>query len=390
MKRRAAVIFPVCYLAYMLIYVARLNLTVAAPGLKEQAVLTTQQIGFLGSAFSVIYACGRLLCGGISDRTAPWKMICLGLVLCGTSNLLIGLLPPFAAFLLLWSVNAFAQSLLWGANLRILSAVYPEEVARRRASYLSSAIASGSLASILLNSALIKHLGLRWAFVLPGLLTLAVSVLIVLAARDITPPAAKESQPHAFLALRNPALRRLLAPALIHGVMKDNISLWMAVYVMESFGVDLQSSSAFILLVPALGLLGRLLAPSLWRLCGSRDAALLAASFAVCAVCALALVALPLNAAAAVVLLSLIYMAVSVINACLLSIVPIRFAQEGLVASVSGLMDFATYLGTGLSAAVYGAVIRSFGYPPMFLSWAVLSLIMALAIRVLQNRRKRI
>ena len=37
--------------------------------------------------------------------------------------------------------------------------------------------------------------------------------------------------------------------------------------------------------------------------------------------------------------------------------------------------DFATYLGTGLSAMVYGMIIDRFGYDAMFLSWFVISLI---------------
>ena len=121
MKNQKTRIFCVCYFAYLFIYVARLNLSMAAPGLKDLQILTTEQIGLLGSAFSVIYACGRLLSGILSDRIAPWKMISVGLVLCGISNLCFGMFPPFAAILLLWGVNALAQSMLWGSVLRILS-----------------------------------------------------------------------------------------------------------------------------------------------------------------------------------------------------------------------------------------------------------------------------
>ena len=117
MKKQNIRIFLVCYASYLFIYVARLNLSMAAPGLKNLAVLSTEQIGLLGSVFSVVYACGRLFSGLLSDRQAPWKMISTGLVLCGISNICFGLFPPFLAILLLWGVNAFAQSMLWGAIL---------------------------------------------------------------------------------------------------------------------------------------------------------------------------------------------------------------------------------------------------------------------------------
>ena len=375
MKKRTFHLFLVCYLAYVSIYVARLNLSMAAPSLKELSVLTTAQIGLLGSLFSVIYACGRLLSGVIGDRTPPWKMISLGLILCGISNLCIGLFPPFYLFLLLWGVNAFAQSMLWGAILRILSAVYPDDVAKRRASQMGTAVASGNLLAILLNSGLIDGFGAQWAFLVPGGITLILSTLIVLFTRTVAAGvSASAPQPYGLL-LRHRTLRRMLIPAVIHGVMKDNISLWMTVYVMDRFGIDLEQSSSFILLIPVLGFVGRMAAPTLYRFSRGQEKPLLLGSFLLCAACSAMLILFPFSAWTAVVYLSLIYMAVSVINACFLAFFPIQFAKEGHVASVSGIMDFATYLGTGLSAMVYGVLIDALGYNAMYLSWVIISLI---------------
>lgn len=352
MKRRTIPIFLICYLSYVIIYVARLNLSIGASALKELAVLSTAQIGVLGSLFSIVYACGRLLSGQIADRTAPWILICVGLILCGGSNLALSLLPAFPAFLLLWAANAFAQSMLWGPILRILSAIYPEDMAKKQASYMGTAIAAGNMAAIVLHNFLIERLGVRWVFAFPGMIILALSLCVVLGAHRIQTDRSP-AQTHSFFSLlRRRELRRMLVPAVIHGVMKDNISLWMSVYVIEQFGVDLSQSSYFILLIPALGFVGRLLAPGLYRLSGGRERPLLVGSLAVCVAGSVLLIVLPCSAFAAVGYLSVIYMAVSIMNACFLAFYPIAYAREGLVASVSGLMDFATYLGTGLSAIV--------------------------------------
>ena len=74
-----------------------------------------------------------------------------------------------------------------------------------------------------------------------------------------------------------------------------------------------------------------------------------------------------------VLCLSGIYAAVSVINTAFLSIYPLHFRHTGNIASVSGIMDFATYLGSGISAFFYGILISHMGYTPMFLSWIILS-----------------
>ena len=54
-------IFIICYIAYTCIYVARLNLSMASPDMINEGVMDKAQFGMLGSAFSIIYAFGRLL-----------------------------------------------------------------------------------------------------------------------------------------------------------------------------------------------------------------------------------------------------------------------------------------------------------------------------------------
>lgn len=383
MKKQTNRIFCVCYLAYLFIYVARLNLSMAAPGLKDLQILSMEQIGLLGSSFSVIYACGRLFSGILSDRIAPWKMISAGLLLCGLSNLCFSLFPPFAAILLLWSTNALAQSMLWGSILRLLSAIYPETVAKKRASYMATTVASGNLVGILLNSALINRFGLSWAFAVPGGITLLISLLVMCNTRHIQPTVQPKKDQNFAGLLKKPSVRHMLIPALIHGVLKDNISLWMTVYVMDSFGVDLERSSYYILLIPILGFVARMLAPELYRLAGERERPVLAWGFAVCVCGALLLVFLASSPWLAIVYLSIVYMAVSVMNACFLSFFPLQFAKEGAVASVSGILDFATYLGTGISSVVFGVLIEGYGYSAMFAVWAVLC-----AIGLLYQRKE--
>ena len=98
----------------------------------------------------------------------------------------------------------------------------------------------------------------------------------------------------------------------------------------------------------------------------------LALGFAISVGGSLLLVFLATSTWMAVLYLSVIYMAISMINVCLLSFFPLQFAKEGAVASAAGVLDFATYLGTGISSMIFGTMIESFGYSSMFATWAVL------------------
>ena len=173
----------------------------------------------------------------------------------------------------------------------------------------------------------------------------------------------------------------MLIPSMVHGVLKDNISLWIVVYIMDTFGVNLEQSSYYILLIPTVGFLAKLLAPELYRLTGDRDRPLLIWGFVASAAGSVLLAVCTASAWFAVCCLSFVFMAISIINTCLLSFFPLRFAKEGYVASVSGILDFASYLGTGISSIVFGVMIEKFGYSAMFATWAVLCLLGLLLVR---------
>ena len=64
------------------------------------------------------------------------------------------------------------------------------------------------------------------------------------------------------------------------------------------------------------------------------------------------------------------------INTSMLSIFPMRFAATGNVSSVSGIMDFATYLGSSLSAALFGWMFSAAdSFTAMYVIWIAVAII---------------
>ena len=161
-------IFLLLYISYVIIYIARLNLSMASPAMRDSGVLTAVELGFIGSAFSVVYSCGRLFNGVLGDRLAPKLLIVTGLALAGAANLLIGLLPPYLILLVLWCVNAFGQSMLWSALLRTMTSLYGKAQADKKVPILVSSVAVGNIIGILLGSQLVSSFGIRAAFFVPG------------------------------------------------------------------------------------------------------------------------------------------------------------------------------------------------------------------------------
>ena len=379
-------IFAVCYISYTLIYVARLNLSMAASPLKNAGVLTSAQIGLLGSVFFVVYAAGRLINGTLSERFPARNMIAAELLLGAFANILFGFLPPFAALIMLWGVNAYAQSMLWSSVLKTVGAVYGDTKAQKMSAYMVTSVATGSIVGIIAAMLLIRFFGVSAAFIVPGAL-LAVSaaaVLIIIGKPDKS--AAKAFS--AAAALKEKSVRFMLVPAVFHGVMKDNISLWMAVYVADKFGMDIKKFAFYLLLIPIAGFVGRFLYPPLYKLSGYNENRVSFIGFLLCAVFSLLLVFAAVSPIAAVIYLGGIYISVSLINTSVLSVFPMRFYSEGMSGTVSGLMDFCTYLGAGIGSAVYGSLISAFGYGAMFCSWCVISVISAAAVAVYKTQKQ--
>lgn len=380
-------IFLIVYLAYTSIYIARINLSVAGPGLIEEGVIDTVQLGLLGSIFSTFYACGRLVNGGLSDRTPPWVMLTVGLGVAGISNIFVGFFPPFIGILILWLANAYAQSMLWSSVLCVVASIYDKETAKKKTSVMVTSVAMGNILSIIINTYLITKFGTKFAFIVPGILTVVLGILVFISTKHIKPSTQNSEKKHISMweLIKKKEVFTMIVPATLHGVMKDNISLWMAVFIVDTCNVNLAESSYYILLIPVIGFIGRTIYPAVYKLCKNRENTVSLIGFAISAVSAVVLCFSGIGIIPAVLCMSIIYAAVSMINTSILSIYPLHFLSTGNVASVSGIMDFATYLGAGVSGVVYGALIKSFGYTPMFISWACISVISMILIKRIKS-----
>lgn len=374
--KKSTLIFGICYLTYTWVYVLRLNLSMAAPELTGSNVINTYQIGILNSAFFVVYAFGRLLNGRLSDKTAPYIMIASGIAVCGLSNLLIGILPSFAVMVVLWSINAFAQSMLWSSVLCSVVSAYGLEKSKKMTSYMVTSVAFGNIVGIIVSSVIINKFGTGFAFVIPGGIALILSALCVIILHKIPAPEAAVSKREPIKELiKEKKVLNAAVTAFCHGIIKDNITAWVTLFFADAYNINLSEISGFILFIPLVGFLGRVIYPFIFKACKEAEHTVSLIGLAVCFICATALFIFNLTPVIAIIALSLIYMAVSLINTSLLSVFPLNFAEKGNVATVSGLMDFGTYFGAGVGSIILGYTVTLFGYSSMFILWIAASLV---------------
>lgn len=107
--------FFVVFFVYASMYLIRSNFKAAQPLLKEQFHLTTTSLGWIGLAFSLTYAFGKMALGYVIDGRNTKRIISFLLVLASIMVLLFGLiLSAFGSvvgmFVVLWGLNGLFQS----------------------------------------------------------------------------------------------------------------------------------------------------------------------------------------------------------------------------------------------------------------------------------------
>lgn len=125
MRTRGIYLAVLVSITYGFAYLCRINLSAAVGKMADGFGTTVSAIGIFGTLQTLIYACGQLVNGYIISRHRPRLIILCAVIGSSCANLLMGLVSNYYAALLLWCINAYMQSLFWGAIVRILAA-YPE------------------------------------------------------------------------------------------------------------------------------------------------------------------------------------------------------------------------------------------------------------------------
>lgn len=369
-------ILGMCWMAYASIYLGRLNLSIAAPIMEQEELINSVQMGTLGSCFFFTYAFGQIINGYLGDIVNPKKIFSTGLIIAAVCNILIGFGPSVTMIFLLWSINSYAQSMIWGPLLKILAHTFIKEKERSRAAMiLSTSIGVGSVLAILISSIVLEK-GFETVFWVAGIIMLIIGIASLIFIPYVNQSKIiKREHVSFFKIFLDNKIRAILIPNMAHGIIKDNLNLWIPILFMMMYGIDVKQVVIYVFLIPLATLVGRLIFPWMYHRCRENEKVVVTIAFIVCIGSLMPLVAYQIPIWFAALLLACIALAVSVINAAFLTIFPLRFVESNNVASVSGIMDFIAYMGSAIGSVLFGIVIKYSGYKSIILFWIVISVI---------------
>ena len=155
----------VMVVVYGLYYVCRLSLNVMKKPLVDAGYLTTEQLGYIGSALFFAYAVGKCVNGFLADRSDIRKFMSLGLFVSALANFALGFHMPALFFAVLWGINGYAQSMGAPACVVGLARWFNN---RERGTFYGVWCTSHNLGEALtfvLTSLIVSSFGWQWGFI---------------------------------------------------------------------------------------------------------------------------------------------------------------------------------------------------------------------------------
>ncbi len=144
-KRSIPLVVVLCVCAYFVSYLSRLSFTSVTVEMIATEGYAKALIAIPLTALSITYGIGQLVCGFLGDRISPEKLVLAGLLISCAMNLSIPFCDSVALMTVLWSVNGFAQAMMWPSIVKILTNCLDEARYHQYIVYIGYASSLGTI-----------------------------------------------------------------------------------------------------------------------------------------------------------------------------------------------------------------------------------------------------
>ena len=363
-RSRGIYLAILCVLTYGVVYLCRINISAAVEKMAAGFGTSVAAVGIFGSLQSLIYACGQFVNGYFINRGKSSIIIGVAAFGSGLVNLLMGLVDGFVPALILWCINAYLQSLFWGAIIRTLS-TYPESRSSRTLMCLIMIIPVCTIISwSVIGAALDKVNDWHPYFMIPGIILLLFAPLW-LSLHKVCPEAdslqaeqEKRSVREMFRYFLENGVVRHCVVSLIHGAISGGVFFWAPVMISRILtGTDL-SPYLMAAIIPFIKIPSSLLLPVVT---GKHDyRRLLQALFGGIAVLCMASLLFSHGSNLLFLILIILMTFLSNLIGSLMSLyVPLEYSDDNMGAPVAGVLDAVIYIGSSISTYLLGSIISS-------------------------------
>lgn len=390
--KRSKLLGVVCWLTYFSIYLGRLNFPASMSEILRTGLWEKGELGSVAAVFYLAYGLGQLPSGLLGDRLSTKWMIGIGVA---GSALINGIFPAMktaAGMQAIWFVNGLLQAMIWPPMVRLITDLAGAAESVRIILLLSFSSPAGMLGTYLGSAILLKYGSWQLCFFSASIWLAGVAIVwfVSISALERTNKSVGktiqvcDTQRKAGEVIREKsAVTRfslsafvlsgffwLMAAAFIHGVLKDGLTTWIPTYLTEEFAIRPSFSLLLTTVIPMISLCGVPLAQIVNRRWMRNEAAAGAVFYLVSLSSLLCMMGLPGEFLyGAVALFAIVIGMMTAINTLLISLLPLHFEKEGMVATISGGLNAVTYLGSAAASALFGYTTQYAGWHGTQVVW---------------------
>ncbi len=389
-------LFFLCWFVYFSSYIGRKNFSAVMPQMILEGILKTSQAGTINTIFFLCYGIGQLINGLLGDRMNPSRMILFGSVTSALCNLAMGSCSSYGSMAVIWAVNGYALSMLWAPFLRLFAEMLTEKDRIKYTVNLSTSISIGNITSYLLCSLMVYISGWRMAFYSSSSVLFLSAILWPILYRRIAahqaqygiyeedsesePAAISEAVPAKKLPIKalifSAAILLLMAASMMQGMLRDGVTSWVPSFMAEGFHTNPSFASLVTTVLPILNLLGPYLGHFVNQKLFHSEINTSAFFFLLSALALLALLFFGKSS----LLLTLLFFAIvttciEAVNLMIISLIPLRYSHIGRTATMTGILNFLTYVGAAISTFGVGILVERWGWNFALTAWCLFALI---------------
>lgn len=366
-----------CAAVYFAGYMTRQGVTVCLAEMIAAEAFTKQELTACTIGLFIVYGAGQIVSGWLGDRINPVMLMGVGLSVSATINLFVPFVTSGVLLCVLWCINGFCQALLWPPMARIMIRLLGDRYMRSCAHvFFGSSLATMLL--YLLSPVVIKYFNWQTVFYISFTIGIVAAAIWFISMRGVRLEAESVPKPvgKKLAVPKMPASIAVIMLCIVAmGMLRDGITTWLPVYIMDTFELSSSSSIMSSVVLPIFSVVCYELTAWLYGKRFKNEMLCVAVEFGIAAI---ALCILPYvfdsSRFAAVLLPAIVVGCMHGTNCMLTAAVPARFGKSGGVAFYSGLLNFASYVGAAISTYGISEISDGIGWHSVTVIWAAVGI----------------
>lgn len=391
-KKTISLLTAVCTIIYFMSYMTRLNYAAVVAEIASDTGIAKDILAFPVTGLFITYGIGQLISGWLGDRIPPKWLMFMGLGISTAMNVLLPLSQNAVYMTAIWCINGFGQALMWPPMVKILSGYLSSDDYIKATFTVILGSTCGTIGVYLtaaLCSALFSWKTLFFICASFGLVGMMICFFGITKVERFSETAGTEKSAvisegeikplngYVKITGRIALLIVFIMTAIVlQGSLRDGVTTWMPTYISETFKLGSSSSILSGVILPIFTFVCILGVKAIFPRFIKNELKFAGIIFACGAVFAVILSIFPTsNPVISIGCSALLVACMHGVNQLLISLVPRHFNKTGKISTISGLLNFATYVGAALSTYCFAALAKGDDWRPVIILWVFITII---------------